>query len=112
MKRSNPLLVLTGFVAAQFPQAPLLLPATVLAVGALAVVSYLRTSERHAGATTESAAALAPLLGALVATDRVTLASALAVLERYRAEQAKNRAAALTRFLPQFPALLREEAGQ
>jgi uncharacterized membrane protein (DUF4010 family) len=78
--RTFPLLVLAGFAAAQFPQSPFLLPATVLAVGALSVVSYLRTSSSHVGATTEAAAALAPLLGALVATGRVTLASALTVL--------------------------------
>lgn len=80
--RTFPLLCLAGFLGALLSQAgpPLVLPAVLVGVGGLVVVSYLRTSEADLGATTEATALLAPLLGALVAFDKAPLAAAVAVL--------------------------------
>jgi uncharacterized membrane protein (DUF4010 family) len=80
--RTFPILALTGYAAAAVGQKgfPLLLPAALLVVGALAVASYLRTSDRHVGATTEALALLTPLLGALVSVGEVALAGAMAVV--------------------------------
>jgi uncharacterized membrane protein (DUF4010 family) len=79
--RTFPILALCGFVGASAgSSAPLTLPAVMLAVGALAVASYLRTADVHAGATTEITAVLAPLLGALVAWHQAPLAAALSVI--------------------------------
>ena len=78
--RTFPLLVLSGHLAAlASDRAPLLLPAAVLAVAALATASYLATAAKHVGATTEALAILAPLLGATVGFGRSDLAAALAV---------------------------------
>ena len=77
--RSFPILALCGFLGAQ-AGSPLVLPAVLLAIGALVVASYLRTASGHVGATTEIVAILAPLLGALVAWRQAALAAALAVL--------------------------------
>lgn len=57
-----------------------MLPAVLLAIGVLAVASYLRSAAAHAGATTESTALLAPLLGLLVAWREPLPAMSLAVL--------------------------------
>lgn len=80
--RTFPILALCGFLAARAAGtgAALTLPAVLLTVGALAVASYLRTADAHLGATTEIAAVLAPLLGALVAWREAALAAALAVV--------------------------------
>lgn len=80
--RTFPMLVLVGFLAAQGAShgLPLLLPAVLLAVGGLAVAAYLRSTDEHRGATTETLALLAPLLGALVAWEQAGSASALTVL--------------------------------
>jgi uncharacterized membrane protein (DUF4010 family) len=80
--RTFPILALCGFLAARAAAsgAALTLPAVLLTVGALAVASYLRTADAHVGATTEIAALLAPLLGALVAWHEAALAAALAVV--------------------------------
>lgn len=78
--RTFPILALCGFVAALAKDAPLALPAVLLAIGALAVAAYLRTAGAHVGATTEITAVLAPLLGALVAWGQAPLAAALAVI--------------------------------
>lgn len=80
--RTFPLLVLAGYLAAQAADAgaPLALPGVLLAVGALAVASYLRAAPEHAGATTEIAAIVAPLLGVLVALGEPLPAMSLAVL--------------------------------
>jgi uncharacterized membrane protein (DUF4010 family) len=78
--RTFPILALSGFVAALAKDAPILLPAVLLAIAALSVASYLRTASSHAGATTEITAVLAPLLGALVAWGQAPFAAALAVI--------------------------------
>lgn len=80
--RTFPILSLCGYIAATAAGkgVPLALPATLLAIGALAVASYVRTAHRHAGATTEVVAVLAPLLGALVAWGEAPFAASLGVL--------------------------------
>lgn len=80
--RTFPMLVLLGFLAtlAGAHGQPLTLPATLLAVAALAVAAYVRSPDQHLGTTTEALALLAPLLGALVAWGQAGSASALAVL--------------------------------
>lgn len=80
--RTFPILAISGFLAALAGPAgaPLALPALLLGVSALAVASYWRTSDVHRGATTEAAAILTPLLGALVAWEEAPLAAALAVV--------------------------------
>ena len=80
--RTFPLLVLSGYLSglASRQGLPLVLPALLLAVAGLAVASYLRSAVVHAGATTEAAAILAPLLGALVAWNQAVPAISLAVL--------------------------------
>jgi uncharacterized membrane protein (DUF4010 family) len=78
--RTFPLLSLCGYLAALgSPFAPLLLPATLLAIAALVIVAYWKTSAEHVGATTEAVALMAPLLGAAVAFDHRELAAASAV---------------------------------
>lgn len=80
--RTFPLLVLTGHLGGLAAQQGMShVPAAVLlAVGALAVSSYLRSAGSHAGATTEATAILAPLLGVLVAAGQAVLALSIAVL--------------------------------
>ncbi len=79
--RTFPLLVLSGFLGALAAQkgAPLALPAALLGVAGLAIAAYHRTAAEHVGATTESLALLAPLLGACVGFGQPDLAAALAV---------------------------------
>lgn len=80
--RTFPLLALCGYLGALANQQglPLVLPAVLLAVAALAVAAYLRTAPARAGATTEVAALCTPLLGALVAWGQAPLAAALGVV--------------------------------
>jgi uncharacterized membrane protein (DUF4010 family) len=80
--RTFPLLALSGYLGALASAhgAPLLLPAVLLAVAALAVAAYVRTAGAHVGATTEVAAVCTPLLGALVAWGEAPLAAALGVV--------------------------------
>jgi uncharacterized membrane protein (DUF4010 family) len=78
--RTFPLLVLSGYLAGLGSSfSPLLLPATLLAIAALVIVAYWKTSGEHVGATTEAVALIAPLLGAAVAFDHRELAAASAV---------------------------------
>jgi uncharacterized membrane protein (DUF4010 family) len=80
--RTFPLFSLAGFLGALVSRdgSPLALPAVLLGVGGLVVVSYLRTSAHDAGATTEATALVAPLIGALVALEKAPLAAAVAVV--------------------------------
>lgn len=80
--RTFPLFSAAGFVGglASLSGAPLVLPAVLLALGALAVVAYLREPADSAGVTTESAAILCALLGALVAFGQTEVAVALAIV--------------------------------
>ncbi len=80
--RTFPLFALAGFLGALVSRdgSPLALPAVLLGVGGLVVVSYLRSSANDAGATTEATALLAPVIGALVALDKAPLAAAVAVV--------------------------------
>lgn len=79
--RTFPLLVLAGFLGALAAKsgAPLVLPAAVLGVAGLAIAAYYRTAAEHVGATTETLALLAPLLGATVGFGQSDLAAAIAV---------------------------------
>lgn len=80
--RTFPVVSLAGYLGALASKAgsPLALPAVLLGVGGLVVVSHLRTSEDDAGVTTEATALLAPLIGALVAFGKAPLAAAAAVV--------------------------------
>jgi uncharacterized membrane protein (DUF4010 family) len=80
--RTFPILTLSGFVAARVTGlgAEWVLPTTLLAIGGLAIASYVRGANVHLGATTEVAAILAPLLGAMVAWREGVLAASIAVL--------------------------------
>ncbi|MBJ7324128.1 MAG: MgtC/SapB family protein [Rhodococcus sp.] len=75
--RSFALLSLTGAVAAGFDIWAV--SAGIVVVGLLMALAYLRTSEQDAGTTTEIAALVAYLLGALAYTDP-SVAVALAVI--------------------------------
>lgn len=79
--RTFPLLVLAGYLAALGGKndAPLLLPATLLAIAALVITAYWKTAGEHVGATTEAVALVAPLLGAAIAFGHRELAAATAV---------------------------------
>ncbi len=79
--RTFPLLALCGFVAGRLVAHGVTwaLPATILAIAALAVAAYLRVSDSDPGATTEVAAILATLLGAFVALGEGILASSIAI---------------------------------
>jgi uncharacterized membrane protein (DUF4010 family) len=78
--RTFPLFTLAGFLAALLTgRAPLAVPALVIAVAALAVVFQVVGSAGK-GATTETAALLAVLLGAAVGFGRGSLAAAIAVV--------------------------------
>lgn len=78
--RTFPLFTLAGFLAAVLAaQAPLALPALVIAVAALAV-AFQVVGPAGKGATTETAALLAVLLGAAVGFGRGSLAAAVAVV--------------------------------
>src|SRR6185295_7673053 len=79
--RTLPMIPLCGFFAASAAQKgiPLALPALLLAVGAFGLVSYLRATEADAGITTEVAALVAALLGAVVAWGQVPVAASMAV---------------------------------
>jgi uncharacterized membrane protein (DUF4010 family) len=79
--RTFPLIAVSGYLGALAGAhgAPLALPAVLLAVGALAVAAYLRTSGQHLGITTEMAALVCALLGATVAFGQAPVAVALAV---------------------------------
>lgn len=80
--RTFPLLTLSGYMAgfAADHGASLVLPATLLGIGGLAAISYVRSSQQHAGATTEVLAVFAPLLGALVQWGQAPLAASTAVV--------------------------------
>jgi uncharacterized membrane protein (DUF4010 family) len=80
--RTFPLVVLAGFLGAraQDQAGSWVLPAVILAIGALAVAAYVVTSSAHSGATTEVVAIVAPLLGAFVAWEQALTAAALAVV--------------------------------
>jgi uncharacterized membrane protein (DUF4010 family) len=78
--RTFPLFTLAGFLAAVLAgPAPLALPALLIAVAALAVTFQVVGSEGK-GATTETAALLAVLLGAAVGFGHGSLAAAVAVV--------------------------------
>jgi len=77
--RTFPLLTLAGYLSARAAEA-WLLPLTMALVGALVVISYLRTSRQELGMTTEVVALIAPLLGALVQEGETMLAASSAVL--------------------------------
>jgi uncharacterized membrane protein (DUF4010 family) len=78
--RTFPLFTLGGFLAAVLAgHAPLALPALVIAVAALAV-AFQVVGPAGKGATTETAALLAVLLGAAVGFGRGSLAAAVAVV--------------------------------
>jgi len=78
--RTFPLFTLAGFLAAILAgPVPLALPALLIAVAALAVTFQVVASEGK-GATTETAALLAVLLGAAVGFGRGSLAAAVAVV--------------------------------
>ena len=80
--RTFPLFSLAGYVGAlgSAHGAPLALPAVLLVLGALAVTAYVRAPEHEAGVTTEAAAVVAALLGALVAWKMAPVAAAMAVV--------------------------------
>jgi uncharacterized membrane protein (DUF4010 family) len=80
--RTLPLISLSGFLAATAAEKgmPLVLPALLLTVGAFGLASYLRATEADAGITSEVAALLAALLGAVVAWGEVPLAASAAVV--------------------------------
>ena len=80
--RTLPLISLSGFFAATAAEKgmPLVLPALLLAVGAFGLASYLRATEPDAGITSEMAAIVAALLGAVVAWRQVPLAASAAVV--------------------------------
>ena len=80
--RTLPLISLCGFFAASAAQKgmPLALPALLLAVGAFGLASYLRATESDAGITSEVAALVAALLGAVVAWGQVPVAASIAVV--------------------------------
>ena len=78
--RTFPLFTVAGFLAAVLAgQAPLALPALLIAVAALAV-AFQVIGPAGKGATTETAALLAVLLGAAVGFGRGSLAGAVAVV--------------------------------
>ncbi len=77
--RTFPLLTLAGCLAVHAGGA-WLLGAVFAAVAALVLVSYLRTSDRDHGITTEIVALVAPILGALIAGGQPMLAAASAVV--------------------------------
>jgi len=76
--RTFPVLTLGGYLAATIGHG-LVLAVFVLAVAALALAAYLRTSEGRPGITTEAVAVAAPILGALVQAGHILLAGASAV---------------------------------
>jgi len=76
--RTFPVLTLGGYLAASTGQA-LVLAVFLLAVAALAVAGYLRTSAGGPGITTEAVAVAAPILGALVQGGHILLAAGSAV---------------------------------
>ena len=78
--RTFPLFTLAGFLAAVLAgPAPLALPALLIGVAALAVAFQVAGPESK-GATTETAALLAVLLGAAVGFGRGSLAAAVAIV--------------------------------
>lgn len=77
--RTFPMLTLGGYLAAATGER-LVLAVFLAAVAGLAIASYVRTSEKQTGATTEVVAVFAPLLGALVQQGQATLAAAAAVV--------------------------------
>lgn len=79
--RTFPLFSIAGYIGALAGQhgMPLALPAVLLVVGALSVAAYMKTPTEHAGVTTETAAVVTALLGALVGWGQAPVASALAV---------------------------------
>lgn len=80
--RTFPLFSAAGFAGglAALSGAPWVLPAVLLAIGGLAVVSYLREPAGQAGVTTEMAALLTALMGALVAFGQVAVAVGLTLV--------------------------------
>lgn len=80
--RTFPLFSAAGYVGAlaSLAGAPLVLPAVVIAIGAMAVAAYLREPSEKAGVTTEMAGVLCALLGALVAFGHAAVAVGLAIV--------------------------------
>jgi uncharacterized membrane protein (DUF4010 family) len=80
--RTFPLFAMAGYVGGlgSAHGAPLALPAVLLILGALAVTAYARAPRADSGVTTETAAVVAALLGALVAWGQAPVAAALAVV--------------------------------
>src|SRR5262245_45382874 len=74
--RTFPLFSVAGYVGAlgSAHGVPLALPAVLLILGGLAVTAYVRAPANEAGVTTEAAAIVASLLGALVAWGQAPLA--------------------------------------
>jgi uncharacterized membrane protein (DUF4010 family) len=77
--RTFPLLTLGGYLAAHSGRG-WLLALLVAFVGALVLISYIRSSREHLGATTEVVTLLAPILGATVAGGEAMLAASSAVV--------------------------------
>jgi uncharacterized membrane protein (DUF4010 family) len=80
--RTFPLFSAAGYLGAlaSLSGAPLVLPALVVAVGGMAVAAYLREPAERAGVTTEMAAVLCTLLGALVAFGHAGVAVGMAIV--------------------------------
>lgn len=80
--RTFPLFSAAGYVGAlaSLSGAPLVLPAVLIAIGAMSVVAYLREPPEKSGVTTEMAGVLCALLGALVAFGHAPVAVALAIV--------------------------------
>jgi uncharacterized membrane protein (DUF4010 family) len=99
--RTFALFSLAGFLAVHLDRAgvPFAFPAGFLAVAALVTVSYVRSSDRDPGLTTEVAALVATLLGALIGMGQAPLAVALGVVVAVllaQREPLRRFAAALT----------------
>src|SRR5262245_37002889 len=79
--RTFPMFSFAGYLGALAAShgVPLALPAVLLVMGGLAVAAYLRSAPGHFGATTESAAVVATLLGAAVAFGQAEVAAAVAI---------------------------------
>lgn len=80
--RTFPLFSVGGYLGAlaSLSGAPLVLPALIVAVGGMAVAAYLREPAEKAGVTTEMAAVLCTLLGALVAFGHAGVAVGLTIV--------------------------------
>jgi len=81
--RTFPIIALTGFLSALIARAglPWMLPVALAGVSAVAVAAYFATAQgKHKGATTELAAILTFVLGALAGFDFTILAATFAVI--------------------------------